>query len=346
MKGDLCAVQNISIFPGACDAYLLACYNNEYGVFVQPRAIINYGGCRWGCISYHSSKVRKASWPANQLNSFVIIRPGVFLVFFAEMAGSLMIVSLKRNSSHRLPRTNLARLISGHFFIGKELIFRYYGLEYSSIDYSKIQKRKEGDFMLEMTLEEVLRLQERQDGKHSEMYLQIKDRLAGYDDMEIPFKEEFLFFENKYLLAIEHLIRNNPDIKKVVDIGCEMGFQSEWLKGMDYVGIDCLSNRFFNEGSPGVQYLVGTFPSIDVDLSDAAVISSMSLGYFPGVVHQDEDEATRLVVEALSKSNHLYVATTEKLREALMTVYDSCEFMQDKEGFTMYYFTRKKGSEK
>lgn len=198
--------------------------------------------------------------------------------------------------------------------------------------------------MLEITMEEITDLLDKQDGNHSEVYHLIKDRLTGYREKDIAFAGEFLFFEERYLLILKHIKELGLKVKKVIDIGCQFGFQSELFKGVEYIGIDAFKHNFFNRERENVHYIIGTFPDVDIDLSDAVTISSMSLGYFNKMIDVDEERALEKIVDKLRECTRLYIATTPQLTEKLKKVFDHYELLQEDKvaefSYPMYYFSR------
>lgn len=197
--------------------------------------------------------------------------------------------------------------------------------------------------MLKISKKQVDKLLERLDGNHSEIYHLIKDRLGEYSEEEIPYPTEFLCFEERYLVALKHVIENKIPIKRVVDIGCQFGFQSELFDGVEYIGIDAYKHRFFNREKNNVKYIIGVFPYIDIDLREAVTISSMSLGYFNEMVDKDQDKALEKIVDKLSECSTLYIATTPILIEKLKPIFKHKEQLNCHEVgahiFPFYYFS-------
>lgn len=196
--------------------------------------------------------------------------------------------------------------------------------------------------MFTRRLEDVQEMLGRLDGDHSELFLEIKDRVSDYPCEELPFPYEFLLFEDHYLKAMEHMMISGITPKRIVDIGCQNGFQSELLDGVDYVGLDCDTYRSFNADKPGVSYIKGTFPDVELDLSDAVVISSMSLGYFDHWVCQDKEVAATRIADALAKCENLYIATNPSLIEELKKRFPVWEVIEGGE-FPFYWFGKTTG---
>lgn len=175
-----------------------------------------------------------------------------------------------------------------------------------------------------MNLESVNQMLEQSTGDYSIFYPLLKDRLKEYTEEELPFREEFLFFEERYLLIRKHMEENSILGGQLVDVGCQYGFQSEIFPDWKYMGIDRSECRFFNQEKPNVRYAVGYFPSqIHPDLSNAVVMSIMSLGYFkdPAYKPLSEEWANMDLAVLLSKAKHLYVVTTPGLIRELSKLY-------------------------
>lgn len=171
-----------------------------------------------------------------------------------------------------------------------------------------------------MNRTEVNQLLAAHDGNHSLLYPRMKDKLRDYTDEELPFPGEFLFFEDRYLRIRRHMLDHGIKAERIVDIGCEYGFQSEIFPEWSYLGIDQERARFFNQQRANVTYQVGTYPrELNPDITNSVVISCMSLGYFKGSIfkHLTDDEMHRMLVDALGNAKHLYIATTPRLRKDL-----------------------------
>lgn len=120
----------------------------------------------------------------------------------------------------------------------------------------------------------------------------------------------FPFFEDYYYAIIKDLIKNN--IKSVIDIGCQLGLQSElFIKtGIHYTGIDDSNSIFFNNDCTNVMYISDNFMNINIE--DKVCIASMSVGYFGDEVYSDKD-----YVKKLSKCKRLYIISTPEFIEKL-----------------------------
>lgn len=111
------------------------------------------------------------------------------------------------------------------------------------------------------------------------IYPIIRDELATYEysGYDLPFPNEFLFFEKDYLEYYVDIIERRIPSRKVIDIGCENGIQSYIFEDYDYIGIDCIKYKWFRDKG---NYINGFFQDIDLNFDDSIVISNMSLGYF------------------------------------------------------------------
>ena len=120
----------------------------------------------------------------------------------------------------------------------------------------------------------------------------------------------FPFFEDYYYAIIKDLIKNN--IKSVIDIGCQLGLQSELFirTGIHYTGIDNSTVRFFNDDCTNVDFKFDNF--MNVDIKDKVCIASMSVGYFSDDIYSDKD-----YIKKLSECKRLYIVSTPEFIEEL-----------------------------
>ena len=128
----------------------------------------------------------------------------------------------------------------------------------------------------------------------------------------------FPFFEDYYYAIIKDLIKNN--IKSVIDIGCQLGLQSElFIKtGIHYTGIDNSTSIFFNNNYSNVMYVSDNF--MNIDIKDKVCIASMSIGYFSDDIYSDKD-----YIKKLSECKRLYIISTPEFIEKLklsMNLFD------------------------
>lgn len=120
----------------------------------------------------------------------------------------------------------------------------------------------------------------------------------------------FPFFEDYYYAIIKDLIKNN--IKSVIDIGCQVGLQSElFIKtGIHYTGVDYSTVRFFNDDCTNVDFKFDNF--MNIDIKDKVCIASMSIGYFSDDIYSDKD-----YIKKLSECKRLYIISTPEFIEEL-----------------------------
>ena len=113
----------------------------------------------------------------------------------------------------------------------------------------------------------------------------------------------FPFFEDYYYAIIKDLIENN--IKSVIDIGCQLGLQSELFirTGIHYTGIDNSTSIFFNNNCYDVMYVSDNF--INIDIKDKVCIASMSVGYFSDDIKRLYIVSTPEFIEELKLSMNL-----------------------------------------
>ena len=106
------------------------------------------------------------------------------------------------------------------------------------------------------------------------------------------------------------MIKNN--IKSVIDIGCQLGLQSELFirTHIHYTGIDDSTVRFFNNNCSDVMYVSDNF--INIDIKDKVCIASMSVGYFSDDIYSDKD-----YIKKLSECKRLYIISTPEFIEEL-----------------------------
>lgn len=120
----------------------------------------------------------------------------------------------------------------------------------------------------------------------------------------------FPFFEDYYYAIIKDLIKNN--IKSVIDIGCQVGLQSELFirTNIHYTGIDYSTVRFFNDDCTNVNFKFDNF--MNVDIKDKFCIASMSVGYFDDDIHSDKD-----YIKKLSECKRLYIVSRPEFIDKL-----------------------------
>ena len=120
----------------------------------------------------------------------------------------------------------------------------------------------------------------------------------------------FPFFEDYYYCIVKDLIKNN--IKSVIDIGCQLGLQSELFvrAGIRYTGIDDSTEIFFNNNCSDIMYISDNF--INIDIKDKVCIASMSIGYFGYDIYSDDD-----YIKKLSECKRLYIVSRPEFIEKL-----------------------------
>lgn len=194
-----------------------------------------------------------------------------------------------------------------------------------------------------MNLQTVNELLAKQDGNKSYFYPILKDRLDVYDESDVAFAEEFLFFEERYLTIKKHMIENEVN-QNIVDIGCQFGFQSElFLDSPSYFGIDCFRPSYFmNSEKENINYLVGLFPNTDIDLTGKTVISSMSLGYFDNMIDEDQEKARNQLVESLKSASTIYIASQKSFVDKLSPYFESMTLLRETRGdYDLYVLQNK-----
>lgn len=174
---------------------------------------------------------------------------------------------------------------------------------------------------------------ERYNGNFSLLYPIIKERVANYQPYELPFPEEFICFEDNYFRIMKHMIENNIAAETVVDIGCQLGFQSEiFIDKYNYVGIDAARATFFNEENKKASYKIEVFPQISEELSNKAVISSMSIGYFSLKEFSQEDMAKKL-----GEAKWLYLVSTPQMNDLVKRYFKKSEHVTSRTTSLWFY---------
>lgn len=163
------------------------------------------------------------------------------------------------------------------------------------------------------------------DGSHSVIYPVIKDEidLYRYRNDELPFPYEFLFFEDDYLQYYLDIIDRKIPCRSIVDIGCEMGFQSYIFEDFNYIGIDCIKHKWFRDKG---NYICEFFWNLDMDLQDKIVISNMSLGYFN---EWGEGITNEKLAKRLKECKWLYIGTTPELLGLLRPYFSECKYFEN-----------------
>lgn len=200
---------------------------------------------------------------------------------------------------------------------------------------------------MEYTIQKLNQFIKEYDGNHSIMFPIIKDKfdreLAGnpktfLHEGEEDMFYEFAFFEYDYFLIKRDIILNNLNKMKVVDIGCQLGLQSELFLDMNYIGIECCEKAFLNENKENILYVRDTFPTNKISINDSIVISNMSLGFFPGYIDEnfkiDMNYHTNIydvdikAIKELAKAKILYCNSRPAFIEELKKYFNYCEFLE------------------
>lgn len=179
--------------------------------------------------------------------------------------------------------------------------------------------------MFAMTEDFAQELLKQDDGNHSLLFPYFKKWIDSHnmDEYERFGIEEMMFFERDYLLYYLDIMKRKISRRKIVDIGCQHGFQQVIFPDFEYIGIDISKCRtMWDYGT----YILGKdFTELDIDLSDSILISNMSLGYFNNWINKTDKE----IAEKLSKCDYLYIATTDDLLEELKPYYTETTLIED-----------------
>ena len=161
--------------------------------------------------------------------------------------------------------------------------------------------------------------------ERSSIYPLIKEEVKKMNLSEnaLPFPEEFLFFEPDYLSYYLDIIDRGLPTKRIIDIGCDIGFQSYIFEDFEYIGIEPCSEKFFRDHG---NYIKGFFPDVDCDLSNSIVIANLSLGIFGW----DEESSDKETANALSKADYLYIKCPETLLDLLIPHFTTIYYLPQK----------------
>lgn len=163
------------------------------------------------------------------------------------------------------------------------------------------------------------------DGNYSCLYRILKKEI---DAMQLPleniaFANEFICFEDAYARIRKHMHLIGIDNQPVIDIGCQLGFQSAMFEDCGYIGIDSFEKIFFNDQG---NYIHGTFPTqVHIGLAGKIVISNMSLGYFNDEDHGITNES---ICKALKEAKYLYISAPTELIYQLKTHFNKFEYFK------------------
>lgn len=183
------------------------------------------------------------------------------------------------------------------------------------------------------------------DGKRSVIFPYIREKFmnelmnnpkSDLHEGEESFFMEFAFFENDYYQIKKDLLINDIN-RTIVDIGCQLGLQSELFLDMEYIGIEHQSPILLNEGLSNVHYIKELFPCKNLNISDKVVISNMSLGYFNCYLDKNcdskkdaLDEVDFKFLKELSKAKILYCNSRTIFIEELKKYFKNHKFLSDK----------------
>lgn len=183
------------------------------------------------------------------------------------------------------------------------------------------------------------------DGNHSIMYPVLKERLIELEKNPKSFLVkgetdmfcEFAFFEYDYFLIRRDILTNKLNEMEIVDIGCQLGLQSELFLDMKYVGIECCEKAYLNEDKENISYIKETFPTNKIDIRNSIVISNMSLGFFPKYVDENFKEDINYqtniydvdvkIIKELAKAKILYCNSRPVFINELRKYFNHCELI-------------------
>ena len=163
------------------------------------------------------------------------------------------------------------------------------------------------------------------------------------DDIYYLMEENSLmhFFECETKDIYENVIRaaSNKGFKRVFDIGCAFGHQSEAFLnfgGLEYVGIDDSIPKGYAWNNKVYEYILGTYPfEMKTETTDIAV-SVLCLGW--NCYLYEGDETLKAQIEALARdfgSAILYIP--KGIVDFILSYYSFAE----KIGDGLYFFTNK-----
>lgn len=161
-----------------------------------------------------------------------------------------------------------------------------------------------------------------------------KNPKSGFHEDEYYMLYEFCLFDDDYFRIKKDLLENDIDLG-VVDIGCQLGFQSEIFNDRKYTGIECSHKFFFNQDKGYTDYIVDKFPTKKLNIENKIVISNMSLGFFnmflgEGLNRIKKDNLSDIdimLIEELSKSKILYCNSRYEFIEELKEKFKYNKFL-------------------
>lgn len=177
-------------------------------------------------------------------------------------------------------------------------------------------------------------------GDWSVFYPILKDEIAqmNLSDEEFFGIQEICFFESDYLMYYLDILENGFCQRKIIDIGCQHGFQQVIFDDFEYIGIeiDAKMKLFRDHG----QFIMGDFTELDIDLSDSIVISNMSLGYFNLWINKTDKQ----IADKLAKADRLYIQAPQSLISELEHHFPTKRIIRNKKilgnVFRAFYFAR------
>ena len=179
------------------------------------------------------------------------------------------------------------------------------------------------------------------------IYEKFKEEIINNENNPLHEGEENMFFEfscfeNDYYNIKKDIIINNLLEMPIIDIGCQLGIQSEIFLDMNYLGIDCCEKVFLNSHLPNINYLTAKFPNKDLDIQNKIVISNMSLGFFNNFLDSENENQKnndtisnidKMLIENLSKAKVLYCNSRPIFIEELKKHFKHSENLSSKKSF-------------
>lgn len=172
------------------------------------------------------------------------------------------------------------------------------------------------------------------DGNISVLYPIIADEV---DHMNLPieimaFIGEFMCFESDYAQIRLDIQDRHLEQLPILDIGCQIGFQSAMFQDCSYYGIDYLETMFFKDHG---NYRTIAFPNPSIDVKNKVIISNMSLGFFNSEENGISDES---ICESLKNADYLYICSEHKLCDMLKPYFNQVVDMRNNQHVYPFYF--------
>lgn len=161
-------------------------------------------------------------------------------------------------------------------------------------------------------------------GNLSIIYPLIKEEIENIDYPleDIAFVGEFCCFEDDYAVIRLNMHKRKLEKYPVLDIGCQMGFQSIMFQECNYNGIDVYEYKFFRDKG---NYKKETFPFINSSLNGKVVISNMSLGFFN---NEELGITNESIVDKLKEASYLYISSSTVLCDMLKPYFSTIEVLK------------------